>query len=245
MDDLEVINYDELASEYNKLPKRQGHFLAPQWPFFMVVVGPTGCGKSNVALDLIFKRLYYDRLYMYAKKPQEDKMELVREFIEDVCEKKNEQDPDHPTDIDEMLFIGGPDDIKDPSDYDKEFQNLVVFDDMVAERHQERIEETFVRGRGNNCSCIYMTQTWGPMIPKVIRDQCNYVAVFGISDDDAMRIRRSHGMRLSKDEFLKVFHEATDARHSFLLIDLKTPHLPLAFRKGWNGLLDPSAVKGR
>ena len=184
MDDFKTINYDGLASKYNKLPKRQGHFLAPKWPFFMIVVGKTGSGKSNIALDLVFRFAAYDRVYMYVKKPNEDKMELVREFFAKVCEVKNEKGKIEGTKsdykVDDLLFIGGVNDIKDPSEYDPEYQNLIWFDDMVVENHQERIEETFIRGRGSNCSCIYMTQVFAGKkgVPTSIREQCNYVVLF-------------------------------------------------------------------
>jgi hypothetical protein len=72
----------------------------------------------------------------------------------------------------------------------------------------------------------------------------NYVALFGIdNEDEVTAIRRKHGARLTKDQFLKLFHEITDQRHCFMLLDNVSPELPLAFRKGFDGLLDVSKLK--
>ena len=246
MDDFKVTNWDEFTSKYNKLPKRQGHFLAPKWPFFMLVVGGTGSGKSNVALDLMFKYLYYDRVYMYVKKPNEDKMDFVREYYANICEVKNREGRKNGTKkdykLDDILFIGGVDDIKDPSEYNPEYQNLIVFDDMVVEKHQERIAETFIRGRGSNCSCIYMTQSFAD-VPGAIRKQCNYIVLFKLANETANLVRRYYCGDIDKDMFMNIFHEATKRKHDFLMIASDEYNPVLKFRRNWNEFLDPHNPK--
>ena len=231
------IDYDAICEEYNNLPCKQGHFLAPKWPFMMIISGPTGCGKSTVVLDLIVKYLYFDRLYIFANEQDEDKYEFIREFMQEIANKREVH-------LNDILFIGGYDDIPSPSAYDPEYQNLVVFDDMVTERDQKKIEETYTFGRKRNCSVIYITQSFID-VPKIIRKQSKYFVIFSVSDEEAMNIRKKAGSRLPQEDFLKTFHEATDNLHDWLLIDNKTPDLPLAFRKKLTGLLDASKLSGR
>ncbi len=47
---MEVINIDNMCEQKQYMNKNP---LAPQWPFRLLVVGPSGSGKSNLVLNLI------------------------------------------------------------------------------------------------------------------------------------------------------------------------------------------------
>lgn len=234
---MDILNFDSIAGDYNENPCVQGHFLMPKWPFRMIVNGPSGCGKSNLVFNMITKHLYFDKLYVYAKDIDEDKYQLLKDFMKAIAEAKG-------VPVSSIFTMSDdPKDIPDPNFFDPKFQNLIIFDDMVVERLQDKIEELFIRGRKRNCSIIYISQSYFD-IPKKVRMNANYVALFGIdNEDEVTAIRRKHGARLTKDQFLKLFHEITDQRHSFMLLDNVSPELPLAFRKGFDGLLDVSKLK--
>lgn len=236
-EDMELLNFDSYASDYNENPRVTGHFLMPAWPFRMIVNGPSGCGKSNLVFNMITKYLYFDKLYVYAKDTDEDKYQMLKDFMTEVAVQRGV-----PTG--KIFFMSNdPKDIPSPQAYDPKYQNLVIYDDMVVEKNQEHIEEMYINGRKRNCSPIYISQSYFD-IPKKVRMNANYVALFGIDNEDEVKaIRRKHGARLTIDQFMEKFHEITDERHSFMLLDNVTPDLPLAFRKGFDNVLDTSTLK--
>ena len=230
---MDAPNYDNLANMYEELPVKQGHFLMPQWPFRLIMLGPSGSGKTNLLMDIIFHYLYFDRLYIYCKGSNENKYAAIKEFMELVAEKKK-------VPLSEVFFMGTEKDIPDPNEYDKQYQNLCIYDDMVTltAREQNNISQMYIRGRKENCSSIYLSQSYFK-IPKDIREQTNYVVIYRLDDiDDVMRIRRRHGTRISVKDFLKLYHECTEEKNKFMLLDNRTDELPLAFRKGWDGVLN-------
>ena len=46
---------------------KQLHPFMPDRTLRMLICGPSGSGKTNVLLDMIFRLLFYDKIYLYAK----------------------------------------------------------------------------------------------------------------------------------------------------------------------------------
>jgi uncharacterized membrane protein YsdA (DUF1294 family) len=61
-------------------------------------------------------------------------------------------------------------------------QVLLVFDDQVAEKNQQKIEEYHLRGRkiSGGVTCVYLSQNYFG-IPTLIRRQFNYVIILKLS----------------------------------------------------------------
>ena len=62
----------EIAEVREKRPKKERqdvnlNQLAPRWPFRMVVCGASGCGKTNMVIDLIERFLPWQALGVYAR----------------------------------------------------------------------------------------------------------------------------------------------------------------------------------
>ena len=204
------------------------HVLAPQWPFRLLICGQTGCGKTNLLLNLLLNYLYYNRLYVYAKDLSESSYMFLQEFFDDVHRKLDED-----YEITEQIatFSSNKADIVDLDNLDKEYQNLIVFDDFVTEKDQDRIIELFTRGRKKNVSVIYLTQSYYST-PKDIRLQCNYFMFFNIgSKREVIEIEKDHAIGVTKEEFLEMFKSATEDPYSFMTIDLKTKEKRNKFRK--------------
>ena len=92
---------------------------------------------------------------------------MFQDFFEDVEEKMREKTTnsvskgdgvDAGEDFQVAIFSSSKDDIINVDDLDKEYQNLVIFDDFVTEADQHSIEDLFIRGRKKNCSLIYLMQ---------------------------------------------------------------------------------------
>src|SRR6266481_7895739 len=204
------------------------HAMAPQWSFRLLICGQTGCGKTNLLLNLLLNYLYYNRLYVYAKDLSESSYMFLQEFFDEIHKKMEEK-----YEIREPIatFFSSKSDIVDVDDLDKEYQNLIVFDDFVTERDQYSIIELFTRGRKKNTSVIYLTQSYYST-PKDIRLQCNYFMFFNIgSKREVIEIEKDHAIGLTKEEFLELFKLATEDPYSFMTIDLKTKEKRNKFRK--------------
>ena len=58
-------NYDVKGDETTNY--KQKHKFMPDWCFRMLIVAPSGSGKSNLLLDLIYRLLYYDKIYLFCQ----------------------------------------------------------------------------------------------------------------------------------------------------------------------------------
>jgi hypothetical protein len=123
------------------------------------------------------------------------------------------------------IFSLSKDDIVIVDDLDKEYQNLIIFDDFVTESDQHLIIDLFIRSRKKNCSLIYLTQSYFST-PKDIRLQCNYFIFYNISNErELSEIQRDHCLDVDKETFKKYFNKATSETYSFFLIDKKSKEL--------------------
>jgi hypothetical protein len=187
-----IINYDDDKEEFlNK------HVLALLWPFRLLISGASGCGKTNLLMNLIFNYLYYDKIYIYAKDLTESKYQMLQDFFEEV----NETMKDKTEDFRVSTFSSSKDDILNDFDYlNKEYLNLIILDDFVTETDQHLIIDLFIRSRKKNCSLIYLTFS----TPKDIRLQCNYFIFYNISNKRGLsEIQRDHCLDINKDTLIK------------------------------------------
>ena len=119
-----MLNLDNIVSNKNT------SFSEHNWPFRMLIIRPSGSGKTNTLLHLINKLHPIDKIYLYAKDLHEPKYEYLINKIEQAGI-KNLNDP--------HAFIEYSDDMNDVLDdinnYNKnrDKQILIVFDDMIAD----------------------------------------------------------------------------------------------------------------
>ena len=219
-----IINYDNDKEEFlNK------HVLVPLWPFRLLICGSSGCGKTNLLMNLIYNYLYYNKIYIYAKDLTESKYQMLQDFFEEVNETMKDETGE---DFQVAIFSSSKDDIVNVDDLDKEYQNLIIFDDFVTESDQHLIIDLFIRSRKKNCSLIYLTQSYFST-PKDIRLQCNYFIFYNISNErELTEIQRDHCLDVDKETFKKYFNIATSESYSFFLIDKKSREL--RFRKNFD-----------
>ena len=224
----------------NKNQKKwiQKNVFAPIHPARVLFTGTSGSGKTNCALCCIYKHLYFDKLYVYTRNPEQGCYATLREFMEKSTKELRKKLKD---DNLEIYHEGHTlQDIIPLDDMNQDLQNLVVFDDFLTERDQSQINEFFSRGRHKNASVFYLSQSFYAT-PRLIRLNCNYFAFFGSpSKNDINMIARDIGLDMTKEEFISLWKEVLKEPYSFLFIDTVSTHLPLRYRMKFDNLYNPT-----
>lgn len=236
---MQILNIDELVNAYmdNERTTNAGnHELYPQHDeqgsFRWMIIGPPGTGKTNLLIDAIIQnRIKFDHIYLFARDPTQPKYKFLLKWLNEMEDRYRQ---DNGEDISMVTVETDPEKIPRVDDTNPEIINLVIFDDMLGERSQERIEEYWIRGRHRGCNCIYITQSYFDT-PKKIRKMTDYFSIFALpSQNELIQLSKEHSRGMSNKLFKKLFHEATAQKHSFFHIDGKTENKNMHFRKGFD-----------
>ena len=150
-----MLNLDNIVSNKNENKNNN-------WPFRMLIIGPSGSDKTNTLLHLINNLHPIDKIDLYTKDLAEPKYEYLRNKREQAGI-KNLNNPkafiEYSNDMDDVL-----DDI---NNYNKNRDKkvLIVFDDMIADVEYDKIfkriiKELFYRTRKINVSIVFITQSY-------------------------------------------------------------------------------------
>ena len=146
------------------------------WPYIpdhlyrILIIGGSGPGKTNVLWNLIENQSDIDKIYLYAKDPNESKYQYL-------INKREGLGINHFKDL--KAFIEYSNDMrnvyKNINHYNPDNENkiLIVFDDMIADMIQNKklnsiVTELFIRGRKLNISLVFITQSYFK-VPKDVR----------------------------------------------------------------------------
>lgn len=234
---LTIKNMDEICDKFvEKKVYRNKNELAPQHPFRMLVVGPSGGGKTNIVMNLIMEYLDFDKLYLFAKDLQEEKyltlIALCQSTAKSAGIEENEviEYYDDPTKV-------------DISSFDPQKQNLVVFDDMVTEskKNQELIDNLFVRGRKTpNCSVMYLTQSFFNT-PPLLKKQVNYIILLNVNNQrELQEISKTYATDIDYKEFKQMYKDCIAEQWGFMVLDMKTTNKCMKYRCKFDGLYNPN-----
>ena len=138
----------------------------------MLIIGPSGKGKTNALLNLIQQdnSNLIDKIYLYAKDLEEPKYQFLIKNRENAGI-KNLNDPNA-----FIEYSNTMDDVyNNINDYNPKRKRKVsiVFDDMIADimtnkKFQAIIKEFFIRSRKLNISLVFITQSYFS-VPKEVR----------------------------------------------------------------------------
>ena len=194
----------------------------PQHPYRMLIIGPSNSGKTNILISSIKYSKNYDKIYLFAKKLDEPLYQRLINHFRD-----NESEDSEPI---LELTSSNISDVPSADAIDESFQNLIIFDDMVTEKNLRSVTDLFIRGRKQNASIIFITQSYYS-VPKDIRLNCDYYILTKIH---SKREITEIGKDIATDHFLKIYNRATSNEpYSFLVIDRKTHDPKRTFRKNF------------
>jgi len=195
-------------------------------PFRMVVSAPSGSGKSNFLVNLIYlfsqgaKGTFADITIITRNKD-----EPLYNFLTKKC--------------DQIQIKEGLHNIPQLDKFDKKLNHLVCFDDLVLAKDQSAIENFYIRARKLNCSVVYLSQSFFD-IPKMIRKNCSYMVFLKIGGiREVKTILRDFSLNCSKEQLLGMYDNATKEKLSPFVIDIEEKDNDKKFRKGFTDYLKP------
>ena len=163
-----MINLDDYANK-NKIEHNLKWPYIPDHPYRILIIGGSGSGKTNVLLNLINNQPDIDKIYLYAKDPQESKHQFLINKRESTRLKYF--NAFIKVKINPKAFIEYSNDMqnvyKNTDEYNtnKESKILIVFDDMIVDMINNKklnsiATELFIRDRKLNISLAFITHSY-------------------------------------------------------------------------------------
>ena len=184
------------------------------WPYRILIIGPSESGKTNALLNLIQKNNnnLIDKIFLYAEDLEEtNRYQLLIEKIENAGI-KNLNDPN--------AFIENFNSMDDVYDYINNYNPkrkrkvLIVFDGMIADimtnkKFQAIIKELFIGCRKLNISLVFITQSYFS-VPKEVRLNNTHYLIFKVNNRrELQNIAINHSADIDYRDFLKIYRNCT------------------------------------
>ena len=202
------------------------------WPYRMLIISPSGSGKTNALLNLIQQdNNIIDKMYLSAKDLEEPKYQLSIKKGEKAGI-KNLNDPNA-----FIEYSNTMDDVyNNIDDYNAKRKRklLIVFDDMIADimtskKFQAIIKELFIRCRRLNISLVFISQSYFS-VPKEVRLNSTHCLIMQIHNKrEIQQIAFNHSADIDYKDFLKIYRNCTKEPYCFLLLPADNP-MRLFFR---------------
>jgi energy-coupling factor transporter ATP-binding protein EcfA2 len=196
-------------------------------PARVLLIGPTGSGKTNVVMNLIKGVGIFDKIVLLAKDLEEPLYKHLIEAYRKV-EKKNK--------CQILLAITDLKDLPSIDDFDPKENSFFVCDDFICDSAKDlaKVEEFYIRGRKKGISMAFLTQSYFDT-PKKIRKNTNYIIVKKVGGaKDMKRILAEYKLNIGAPELERRYHHAVDGdMTNFFMIDNATTDERLRFRKNF------------
>jgi hypothetical protein len=221
----------KIRNFYEKIPK---HFLDkvsnPNFnlhklkiPMRTCIVAPSGSGKTNFLVNLIEIFSRGEGTFQTITIITRNKDEALYRWLQTLS--------------DAIVVKEGLSQTPPLDKFDKEYNHLVVWDDLVLSKDLTMVENYYIRARKLNVSVIFLSQSYF-RIPKIIRNNCSYMVLLKLSGQREINVILSEfGLGVSKDELIKIYEYATREKMSPLIIDMEAPPSD-RFRKGITEIID-------
>ena len=203
-----------------KSKKRQIREPLPEPPFRLLMIAPSGGGKTNVIANLLTNknfqyRKYFNKIYIFSRSAELD------DTFEYMAEKNGRIKLYNDFDEEKIESILGK------QSEDKSKKVLIVFDDLgdakvMSNNKKDSIYSVlYNRGRHYNISVITSNQ-YLHTIPKNVRNSCSQVILFGGLDEELPSLSKTYSIGMSSTTFQKLYKKIIKKKYSFLYIDLSS-----------------------
>jgi hypothetical protein len=243
--DNKIINFDSVVKKYdtNDIPKKTKY--SPKQPFRMLMTGRSGGGKTNGLFNILLYHLSFDKIIIYSKSLYQPKYKFLLDKLNSIYEKQKEKIEemvekerkmvekrkkrghkrleileDELNNIEPLVeSYDDQDKLRDVDEYPDDKNYIIVFDDIMNTKNQNKLVDYFSRGRHKKLSVVYLTQSYF-RTPKTIRDNLNVYSFHGRPAlSDMALIYRTLAIGMPKEEFYKIWNETIKHKFDFLYID--------------------------
>lgn len=218
----EIINFYEVIPKkfLDEAPNPNYDIHNIELPFRMCVVAPSGSGKTNFLLNLIRVFSHGEGTFADINIVTSNKDEPLYNWL--ACE--NER----------IKLIEGIMNTPKLDDFDKEYNHLVVWDDLVLSKNLDYVDKYYMRARKMNVSVIFLSQSYYD-IPKFIRKNSSYLVILNLggSKREQTGILNEWGTDLQKEDLKKIYNDATGEHMRPLIIKGGKVNRNEKYRKGW------------
>ena len=201
---MKIPNYDVKNNSSSNFKQNEKYDFMPDDYFRMLICAPSGGGKTNLLLDIIYRLVYYDKIYLYAKNLHQIKYQYLINKFKPINKS-----------IGYSAIKTSNNEITPLSELDDDNQKLIIFDDYLNTgiKNDSEIKNYFTNSRNKNCSCIYLSQSFYNT-DKTIRLNCTHYCIFDFpSQNEQNMICRELGINKS------VYQKAVHKPHDFIYID--------------------------
>src|SRR6476469_2032146 len=204
--------FDKKTSTANHAP-----FFPPN--IFAIVAGSTGCGKTNLLLNLLLEDdfLDYGSVHVYCSTLHQSAYQYLMK-----CYSKRESDirTKYKVNIKIAQFFEGNNNLIYAKELNPNITHIMIFDDVMLS-DQTKIKEYFCKGRHNNVNIFYLCQSLHKIAKHCIRENAN---VFILFHQDDKTLKYFHETHISGDmnfkEFKAFCDDAWSKKHGFVVINI-------------------------
>lgn len=219
----EIVNFYEVIPEkfLDKADNPNYNIHKLDLPFRMCVVAPSGSGKTNFVINLI-------RVFSQGKGTFADITIITRNKDEPLYNWLESLD-------DNIKIMEGMHNNPKLDDYDKKYNHLLIWDDLVLSKNLEQVSEYYLRARKKNVSLLFLSQSYAD-IPKIIRKNSSYLVLFdlGGSNREQNYILKEWSSNLEPYQLRAIYEDAVSEDLSPLIIKGgKSKDMNQKYRKGF------------
>jgi len=219
----EIINfYDIIPKKYlDNVENNNFDIHHIELPFRLCVVAPSGSGKTNFVINLI-------KVFSQGKGTFTDITIVTRNKDEPLYNWLTEQN-------ESIRIFEGMNNNPKLDDYDKKYNHLLIWDDLVLSKNLDSVCEYYLRARKKNVSLMFLSQSYVD-IPKMIRKNSTYLVLFdlGGSKREQDYILKEWSSELDRDELRAIYNDAVSKNLNPLIIKGGKAKPNEKYRKGLN-----------
>lgn len=238
---------NEKPGQFSPRTLKTLHPLLPRPPFYMLMVAPSGVGKTTLLMNMICREEYY------GKKFEKDHI-IVWCGTKDLDPIWNSPwlqeaiDPDNIfSDFSQDQLQQVVDQIKEERSQNDKRPYLLIFDDMITEGICSNVpwmvgmlEKLSMWGRHVGISTIVLSQKYNMISRKIrLRDTVDWI-IFKTSKQEEKEIAVEQSARMTEQEFISLYQHATAEPFSFLHISGATQDPAEKYRKRFESFLKAS-----
>jgi hypothetical protein len=232
-------------------PKNNGYdqFLIPNHPSRTAFVGTSGCGKTNVILNLLqgmgMYKNYFEFIHLFSPTYFIDKSWRAMDNL--LPDKRPEKCVDSVFMVHEEYSLPELIDIiNEQKELVKEqgYENtktLYIFDDVAANAklmNSSKFAELFMTGRHSNSSTWISTQHFKKMASAVRGQISNWILFDNSSEEMKKMAKEIPPGCCNEKRFIEVMKFATKERYGFLHVNKQAPDSRNWFRQGFSDIID-------